>query len=178
MTRLIAILSALTLTLAACGSPGGGGSGNYRISRGDAARIPGRVLEQANGSRTAAGLQPMTLSSELSAAAMAHSRDMSYQNRPWHWGSDGSSPIQRVARAGYSGKFMGENVSESFEDEITTLNAWMNESDTRSVIMDPEATEMGFGWHQDANSKIWWTLVTGAPIYGTSMTAAYEATGF
>lgn len=180
MTRLIALSTALVLTLSACGgSPGS--SGKYHISGRDTGRIQKRVLEEANGTRATAGLAPMTLSAELNAAAMAHSQDMSYQNRPWHWGSDGSSPIQRVARAGYTGKFMGENVSESFEDEITTFNAWLDERDTRAVILDRDATEMGIGWHQDKTGKIWWTLVTGAPGYGAPaqapVVAGYEATG-
>ena len=37
---------------------------------------------------------------------------MSAQNRPWHFGSDGSSPLVRVQRAGYRGKLLGELISE------------------------------------------------------------------
>ena len=43
------------------------------------------------------------------------------QNRPWHFGSDGSSPLERIKRAGYTGKLLGENISESFETELQTL---------------------------------------------------------
>jgi uncharacterized protein YkwD len=156
MTRLIALLSIMALTVSACGS---GGGAKYRI--GDKGKVQGRVLQEVNASRGSSGLTALQLNSQLSEAAQRHSKDMSFQNRPWHWGSDGSSPMERAARAGYFGRFLGEDVSESFEDEMTTLNVWMSTSDTRAVIMDPEARDLGFGWHQDSNGKIWWTLITG-----------------
>jgi len=156
MTRLIALLSVLALTVSACGS---GGGGKYRV--GDKSKVQGRVLQEVNASRGASGLTALQLNSQLSGASARHAKDMSFQNRPWHWGSDGSSPMERAARAGYYGRFLGENVSETFEDEIVTLNAWMGQSDTRAVVMDPDARDLGFGWHQDGNGKIWWTLMTG-----------------
>jgi len=68
-----------------------------------------------------------------------------------------------VRRVGYEGRFLGENISETFETELQTLEAWMEDPNTRSVIMDAEAREMGFAFHQERNGKLWWTLVTGAP---------------
>ena len=38
----------------------------------------------------------------------------------------------------------------------------MEEPGSRTVIMDPAATDMGFAWLQEANGKIWWVLVLGA----------------
>ncbi|NBR35769.1 MAG: CAP domain-containing protein, partial [Rhodobacteraceae bacterium] len=31
----------------------------------------------------------------------------------------------------------------------------------RRIIVDPDAAKLGFAWHQEANGKIWWTLITG-----------------
>jgi uncharacterized protein YkwD len=87
---------------------------------------------------------------------------MAVQNRPWHFGSDGSSPVVRVQRTGYPGRMLGENISETYEDELTTLTAWMGTPDTRSVILDPAARNVGFSWFQEPTGKIWWTLVTGS----------------
>lgn len=135
----------------------------YRISPGDTARIQFRMLDSVNTLRSAAGLPQLELNGSLNAAAETHSRDMSFQNRPWHFGSDGSSPIDRAARAGYPGLFKGELISETYETELETLAAWMEDPLTRRVVMDPSATEMGLGWEQEANGKIWWTLVLGGP---------------
>jgi len=132
----------------------------YRI--GGAAKVLFRMLDAVNALRSASGVGQVVLNSELNAAAATHSRDMSVQNRPWHFGSDGSSPLERARRVGFTGTLLGENISETYETELETLAAWMETPDTRAVILDPEASLLGFSWHQEPNGKIWWTLVTGS----------------
>ncbi len=133
----------------------------YTISDREATEIPVRVLQQINTLRANVGQGPLTLNSQLAAASVVHSRDMAAQNRAWHFGSDGSSPLDRAQRQGYYGRVIGENISESYENDIETLNAWMQVRDTRDVIMDPAARDLGIGWYQEPSKKIWWTLVTG-----------------
>ena len=158
------------LALAACSTPeprfGPDGrplQQTYRIKSGDAAEIQFRMLDGVNALREARGAAPVRLNSELTAAAKTHAQDMSVQNRPWHFGSDGSSPIDRAARSGYQGRLIGENISETYETELQTLAAWMEVPETRQVILDPRARDLGFSWFQESNGKIWWTLVTGEP---------------
>jgi uncharacterized protein YkwD len=173
MLRIFTLLAAAMFALAACapgpvGPPPLGDDGRpvprvYRISDADLPRIQFRVLDAVNTLRASSGVAPLELNARLSAAAATHSRDMAVQQRPWNFGSDGSSPIDRVRRAGYTGEFRGELISETFESELETLNAWMRERDTRNVLLDPEARDMGLAFHQESNGKLWWTLVTGAP---------------
>lgn len=160
-----------TLLLAACAQPTTelrvGPDGRplprvYRISESQANTIPYRMLDSVNALRQSQGTAPLQLDAQLNAAAATHSRDMSAQNRPWHFGSDGSSPLDRVRRVGYTGHLAGELISETFETELETLSAWMAEPDTRQVIMDPAARSLGFAWFQEPNGKIWWTLITGS----------------
>ena len=166
-SKVLTLLAALTL--AACSSthePQLGPDGQplpqlYKITKRDTAEIPTRVLEAMNSLRAARGTSPVQLNPQLTAAAEAHSRDMAAQNRPWHWGSDGSSPLDRAKRSGFTGEVLGENISETYETETETLSAWMSLSDTRDVILNPGATEMGFSWYQEPSGKIWWTMVTG-----------------
>jgi uncharacterized protein YkwD len=134
----------------------------YKIGSTQEATIPFRLLDSVNALRNAKGATPLQFNAQLNAAAATHSRDMSVQNRPWHFGSDGSSPLDRVQRVGYTGRLVGENISETFETELETLSAWMGEADTREIIMDPQAREIGFAWFQEPSGKIWWTMVTGA----------------
>ncbi|MFC3629044.1 CAP domain-containing protein [Paracoccus angustae] len=134
----------------------------HQISAAEQQQIPIRVLQQINTLRGNIAAPPLTLNPQLSAAALAHSRDMSAQNRAWHWGSDGSSPLDRARRAGYFGTVVGENISESYENDMQTLSAWMGTRDTRDVIMDPAATNLGFAWYQEPSGKVWWTLLTGS----------------
>jgi hypothetical protein len=45
----------------------------------------------------------------------------------------------------------------------------MEKPDTRDVMLDPRARDLGIAWVQEPNGKIWWTLITGQPIGGTSL---------
>lgn len=135
----------------------------YRIGQGDEATIQFRMLDSLNVLRQSVGAPPLQYDARLNAAAATHARDMSIQNRPWHFGSDGSSPIDRVMRVGYTGRLVGEAISETYETEMQTLGAWMQQPNVRAVLMDPTAQDVGFDWYQENSGKIWWTLVLGAP---------------
>lgn len=167
MLRLFFTTITAVLLLASCAAPPTVGPDGkplphvYRIPAGQTGKIQFRMLDSINALRQAAGAQPVQLNASLNAAAATHSRDMSVQNRPWHFGSDGSSPIDRAVRAGYPRALLGENISETYETEIETLAAWMEQPDTRMVILDSNATDLGFSWFQERNGKIWWTLITG-----------------
>ncbi|MFC3088790.1 CAP domain-containing protein [Tabrizicola soli] len=170
MERRMFLLSGAGLALAACTPVRGptlGADGKplpqvYRIKPQDEQLVSFRLLDAVNTLRSAKSLTPLTFDSRLNAAAATHSRDMSVQNRPWHFGSDGSSPLVRVQRAGYTGRLVGELISETYETELVTLSTWMAQPDTRAVIMDPSARQIGFAWYQEPGGKIWWTMVTGA----------------
>jgi uncharacterized protein YkwD len=169
MTRLFTLLLVAGMALAACqpAAPTIGADGQpipraYRIGTREAAQLPFRMLDSVNALRGASSLPLLELDAQLTAAAATHSRDMQVQNRPWHFGSDGSSPVDRVRRVGYSGVLVGEVISETYETELETLGAWMAKPDTRRVIMSPDARKMGFSWFQEDNGKIWWTLVLGS----------------
>ena len=170
MIRISGLLLSALMVLSACATtppaPTIGPDGKplpkvYRIRSGETAKIQYRMLDSVNALRDAAGVPSVQLNSQLTAAAATHSRDMSIQNRPWHFGSDGSSPLDRVRRVGYAGQLVGETSSETYETETETLAAWMEEDTTRNIILSPEARDMGFAWLQEDNGKIWWTMVLG-----------------
>ncbi|MEM1352603.1 MAG: CAP domain-containing protein [Pseudomonadota bacterium] len=169
MRLLFSLFIAATVLLTACapappnrlGADGKPLPQLYRIRDRDAANIQFRMLDSVNALRGASGQQPVSLNSELTAAAATHAQDMSVQNRPWHFGSDGSSPIDRVQRVGFQGSLVGENISETYETELETLGAWMEQPDTRRIILSSDADSMGFSWFQEKNGKIWWTMVMG-----------------
>ena len=170
MIRMIAMITAGLIALAACtpvepplGSDGKAVGKVYRITQRDTGKLQFRMLDSVNALRAAQGIAPVALNPQLNAAAATHSRDMSVQNRPWHFGSDGSSPIDRVQRVGYTGKLVGENISETYETELETLSAWIEQDDTRRTILSTDAQDMGFAWFQEPNGKIWWTMIMGNP---------------
>lgn len=172
MLRRSVVLFLSALALSACAGGGGGRLGPdgkplpqvYKIGQGDVGRLQLRMSDSVNALRQARGLAPLQLNANLNAAAATHARDMSVQNRPWHFGSDGSSPIQRAQRAGYAGTLLGELISETYETELETLAAWMEGPDTRAILLEPAAREMGFAFYQEQNGKIWWTMNTGSGV--------------
>jgi uncharacterized protein YkwD len=181
MATRIGLAMVAALALAGCAAPpptGAPGSDIrvYRIGPGDRAEVQFRLLDSVNTLRRAAGLPTVRLDPRLTAAAATHARDMAVQNRPWHFSSDGSSPLDRVRRAGYPGRLLGENISETFETELQTLAAWMDRPDTRDVIMHPDARDLGFAWYQEQNGKLWWTLVMGAPALAAAPETAQQTT--
>ena len=167
MFRRSFVFGSLTFGLVACSDPPLATIGPdglplpqvYRIGPQDADKIQFRMLDGLNALRISAGAPSVRLNAKLTAAAATHSRDMSVQNRPWHFGSDGSSPIDRLRRIGYNGSLTGETISETYETEIETLGAWIREPNTQVVLLDTDATEVGIAWFQERNGKIWWTLV-------------------
>lgn len=170
MYRREMILGLAAVSLAACASTPVARIGPdglplpklYRIAPGQEAAIQFRMLDSVNALRAKEGLPPVQLNAQLNAAAATHARDMSIQNRPWLFGSDGSSPIDRARRVGFAGRLLGENISESYETELQTLAAWMSQPDTRAVILDRDARLMGFAWYQEQAGKLWWTLNMGS----------------
>ena len=169
MNRRTVLFLGTAAALAACATSQGpviGTDGKplptvYTITPANEPQIPFRLLDSVNALRAAKSAPPLAFDAALNAAAATHSRDMSVQNRPWHFGSDGSSPLVRVQRVGYTGRLLGELISETYQTELETLSAWMGQQDTRDVILDPAASQIGFAWFQEPQGKIWWTLITG-----------------
>ena len=168
MVRMIAIMMVGLISLSACvpvepqlGRDGRPVTTVYKIDPNATGKLQFRMLDSVNALRNSKGVTSVELNPQLNAAATTHSRDMSIQNRPWHFGSDGSSPIDRIQRVGYKGQLVGENISETYETELETLGAWIERPDTRRTILAADAKDMGFAWHQEENGKIWWTLIMG-----------------
>lgn len=169
MDRRSALFLGVSAALAACsrapvvplGADGRPLPQVYVIAPGSESAIQFRMLDGVNALRAAKQQPQVAFNVELNAACATHARDMAVQNRPWHFGSDGSSPLVRVQRAGYSGKLLGELISETFETELQTLSNWAGQQDTREVLLAPSATDFGFGWFQESNGKIWWAALLG-----------------
>ncbi len=134
----------------------------YVIDQNEARKIPPLFLISVNTLRSQSGLNDLDYSASLNAAAFTHALDMSLQNRPWHFGSDRSSPYFRVKRAGYQGALLGENISESFETPINVIKSWTVDESTRANLLDPDADQLGVGWKQDPDGRIWWVVLVGS----------------
>ena len=68
------------------------------------------VLALVNGARANAGVHLLEWDAQMTGAARAHARDMMQRNYVSHTGSDGTSPQQRLRRAGVQFQWGSENI--------------------------------------------------------------------
>lgn len=73
-----------------------------------------KVVEIVNAERSKAGCSPVEVNTTLTEAAQKHSEDMAASGNMSHTGSDGSSPDDRITRAGYNWSTYGENVAYGY----------------------------------------------------------------
>ena len=138
-----------------------GNKDSGRIENFDSVEIRKRHLDYLNAIRQERGLTNLQISNSLNSSAATHARDIFKQQRAWNFGSDGSSPQKRAEISGFKGVVTGENVSETYEGEFLVLKVWVNNSFSRSVLLNKEATHLGLGWYQQENGKIWWVQILG-----------------
>ena len=75
------------------------------------------------GTISTAAKQPLAWDLSLVTAAQGHTSDMISNNIFQHTGSDGRSPFQRMADAGYTLQTAGENLSTRGDSTLTAITA-------------------------------------------------------
>lgn len=121
-----------------------------------------------NRARVAHTAPPMARAPELDTAADGHSRDMVLHEYLDHAGSDGSTPQQRAAQAGYtvppqSAWIVVEVISAISADPAGPLDWWLNQSPAvhGKVLLDPRWREMGIGYAAGGEYGNYWTVMVG-----------------
>jgi uncharacterized protein YkwD len=142
---------------------------------GDRGEISRRVLELTNAARAHGRLcgnlsfpaaPPLTLGpSSLERAAVEHSQDMAKHDYMDHTGRDGSSPGDRVTRAGYKWKTVGENLASGVVTPEEAVNGWIGSPHHCENLMAPQFTQMAIGYAANPSSAggIYWTQLFGTP---------------
>ncbi|MFB6672480.1 CAP domain-containing protein [Streptomyces sp. NPDC056390] len=113
-----------------------------------------RVLTLVNKERSKAGCSPLTMNAKLTKAAQDHSKDMASHRNMSHTGSDGSSPGDRITRAGYSWSSFGENVAYGYSTPEKVMAGWMSSPGHKRNILDCSFKEIGIGL---AQPNSYWT---------------------
>jgi uncharacterized protein YkwD len=107
------------------------------------------VLALINVQRVNAGLPALAESSALDSSARGHSVDQSVHNFMSHTGSDGSTPKDRILRAGYTGNWWGEIIyagSGSYGTPANAVTWWMNDPPHAAIILGTHYTDFGAGY--------------------------------
>lgn len=128
----------------------------------NAARAQGRDC----GGRYFPPAPPLTGSPALGRAARAHAQDMAAHGFFGHGGSDGSSPGQRVTRAGYRWSLVGENIASGIGTARQVVAGWLSSPHHCANIMTAGFRQMGvaFAVNPASGAVIYWTEDFGAPL--------------
>lgn len=118
-----------------------------------------KVVELVNAERSKAGCSPVKVNAALTEAAQKHSEDMAASRSMSHTGSDGSSPADRITRAGYSWSTYGENVAYGYSTPEQVMTGWMNSPGHKKNILNCAFKEIGVGLAQPGS---YWTQDFGA----------------
>jgi uncharacterized protein YkwD len=120
------------------------------------------ALAQINAYRAKNGRGQLVLDERLSRAAAMQSEDQAKRNSGGHYGSDGSKPMDRAARAGYPAKIASENVAAGQKSFSDVMHYWETSSSHRENLLRPNVSAIGIAMAQAKNGRAYWTLVLGA----------------
>tara|TARA_B100002051_G_scaffold276205_1_gene323184 strand:+ start:9374 stop:9907 length:534 start_codon:yes stop_codon:yes gene_type:complete len=103
------------------------------------------VIEKVNEVRAKDGLAPLTLNSQLEAAAQNKATDMAEQAYFSHIGPNNERFWDFITEADYRYYYAGENLAAHFSDVETLVNAWYNSPSHQANMLNAEYTETGIG---------------------------------
>jgi uncharacterized protein YkwD len=141
---------------------------------GDLARIAARVLQLSNEARAVprrcgadsfAAAAPLQLSPLLNGVALDYARDMAAYGYMDHTGRDGSSPAQRISRAGYRWSEVGENLARGLTTPEQLVAGWLGSPAHCANLMWPGYREAGIAFSDNPrlDSGIYWAMEFGTP---------------
>lgn len=113
------------------------------LSNAHAAISTSTLVDLVNSSRAENKLAPLTINSQLEAAAAAKAQDMFKDQYFAHNSPSGKTPWSFISAAGYNYIFAGENLSIGYTDNTELHNAWMNSPSHRENILNPNFREIG-----------------------------------
>ncbi|OLR91558.1 CAP domain-containing protein [Actinokineospora bangkokensis] len=106
------------------------------------------VLALVNEERAKASCAPVSLEPRLTAAAQAHSDDMSAHDYFSHVSQDGRTFGQRIEAQGYPSP-AAENIAKGQRTPAQVMEAWMGSEGHRRNILDCDLKTLGVGFTLD-----------------------------
>ncbi len=102
------------------------------------------LLAGTNNARSANGLAPLNLNSQLNSSAQAKAQDMADKNYWAHVSPDGTQPWYFFDQAGYAYIRAGENLAYGFMTSQGAVDGWMNSPSHRANMLG-DYYDVGFG---------------------------------
>lgn len=141
---------------------GGGGNGGGGATQTEEEKLLGLI----NDFRAQNGQPALGRDGRLDTAALNHSQDMANRGFFSHNTPEGGTPDQRIAAAGYSFSWWGENIYKSAPGDATAQSAftsWVNSSGHRANMLSSNFTQIGIGRATASDGRTYWTNTFGKP---------------
>ena len=104
------------------------------------------AMRLVNTQRTNNGLQPLTVSEELTVKARIKSRDMKDNQYFSHNSPTYGSPFEMMKQLGITYRSAGENIAMGYRTAEAVVSAWMQSESHRANILSTRYTSMGIGY--------------------------------
>lgn len=102
-----------------------------------------QVVEQTNRQRATLGLAPLTMNTQLNAAALSKGNNMCSEQYWAHISPSGTTPWVFMKNAGYRYSVAGENLARDFSDTGSMIWAWMASPTHKANIVNGKYKEIG-----------------------------------
>ena len=124
-----------------------------------------RASPRRCGTRSFGASPPLALSPRLATAAQRHAGDMARRGYFDHQGVDGSTPQQRITRAGYTWSISGENLALGRMTAREAVDGWLASPGHCANIMEPRFRETGIALAvgREADRPTYWVQAFAAP---------------
>lgn len=116
-----------------------------------------RILQLVNDARSANGLPALVLDARLVDAAARHAADQADRQTMTHFGGDQSSAGGRITAAGVTTAWWGENVAYGYGTAEGVVDAWMDSTGHREMVLSPHAETMGVAMRRAVNGVPYWS---------------------
>ena len=113
-----------------------------------------QVLKEVNQIRTNAGLSPLAYSSSLSLGAKIRAGEIALKFD--HVRPNGSNWYTVFTEIGQSADGTGENIARNYSTPQSVVQSWMDSSDHRRNILDPNFCYMGICYLKKASGDEYW----------------------
>ena len=121
----------------------------------DALSYAEQVVALVNAERAKAGLNALTLDTEIESAALIRAKETEISFS--HTRPDGRSFSTVLSDNGITFRGAGENIAWGQKTPEEVMNGWMNSEGHRANILNPNFTKIGVGYYQNAAGRNYWT---------------------
>lgn len=121
----------------------------------DAESVGRLALADLNADRLAARMAPLAWQPALYSAALGHARDLARRMVLDHAGTGGTSPLARVAAAGFAPSAVAENIAFGYPDPRAVVAGWQSDAPHRANDLGPY-TVAAVAVAIDRFGRPWW----------------------